>query len=446
LSTLASVILTGTAASMPTASIPGRLFFTTDTQQVFRDSGTAWVNVTPTLSAAAITAIQQESYIYAADTGAANAYVVSLASAPTIVAGSLIVMKAAHANTGASTLAVNGASAVAITKNGGTALSGGEISAGQIVFLVYDGTEYQLIGGVGGGGGLPSGSGNEFLATPNGSSGTAALRAIVPADLPVATASQKGIVEPDGTTITIASGVISAVGGGSSVTLQTNGTNNSSQSTLNLEAGSGITLTNPSGGNVLVTASGGGGVPWLNVTNPASVSFSWLNQGGATENVGSASRYLLAPTDGATNQIRGRQVATTESPESVVAGLIPQLNNQNYNACGIYVSDGTKIITLTVLQGGTLQVNECTNFDTFSSTVATTGFGYEFSPVFLKILDDGTNLKFYWSTDGNNFVLLYSQARLSFLASVSYFGYFAESNNSTWTAAALLVSWAIGTS
>lgn len=146
MSTLASVILKGTASAMPTASIPGRVYFTTDTEQIFRDNGTSWDNVTPSGSVALITAIQQQSYVYAADTGAANALVVSLSPAPTITAGSLLVVKVAHANTGASTIAVNGGAAVAITKNGTTALAGGEMDANQIVFFIYDGTEYQLLG------------------------------------------------------------------------------------------------------------------------------------------------------------------------------------------------------------------------------------------------------------------------------------------------------------
>ena len=44
---------------------------------------------------------------------------------------------------------------------------------------------------------------------------------------------------------------------GSPITLQTNTVNNSSQSLLNLVAGSGITLTNTSGGNVTIASSGG---------------------------------------------------------------------------------------------------------------------------------------------------------------------------------------------
>lgn len=100
-----------------------------------------------------ITAAQQQSYIYAADTGTANAYAVSLSPTPTIVAGSVIVANIAHLNTGASTLAVNGGSATAIKKNGTTALAGGELAAGQIAVFVDDGTNFQLIGGSGSGGG-----------------------------------------------------------------------------------------------------------------------------------------------------------------------------------------------------------------------------------------------------------------------------------------------------
>ena len=46
-----------------------------------------------------------------------------------------------------------------------------------------------------------------------------------------------------------------ACGSGGSVTLQTNGTNNTSQTTLNLENGNGVAITNPSSGNVQVSFS-----------------------------------------------------------------------------------------------------------------------------------------------------------------------------------------------
>lgn len=58
-----------------------------------------------------------------------------------------------NANTGASTLNLNGLGAKAIVKNGSTALASGDISAGQIYAVAYDGVNIQLVGQVGSGGG-----------------------------------------------------------------------------------------------------------------------------------------------------------------------------------------------------------------------------------------------------------------------------------------------------
>lgn len=89
-----------------------------------------------------------------ADTGVANAYVVSQSLTGTVYfVGMPIIFQAANANTGASTLDVNGAGPQAIVKSGSTPLSGGEINAGQIVLVVYDGTNFEIIGGSGGGSG-----------------------------------------------------------------------------------------------------------------------------------------------------------------------------------------------------------------------------------------------------------------------------------------------------
>jgi hypothetical protein len=61
-------------------------------------------------------------------------------------AGFTIVSQFTNANTGASTLNVNGQGAKSIVKNGSTALSSGDISAGQIYVLTYDGTNFQIVG------------------------------------------------------------------------------------------------------------------------------------------------------------------------------------------------------------------------------------------------------------------------------------------------------------
>jgi hypothetical protein len=60
-------------------------------------------------------------------------------------AGSTIAFVASGANTGAVTLNINGLGAKAITKQGSTALTQGDIKSGQIVMATYDGTRFQLI-------------------------------------------------------------------------------------------------------------------------------------------------------------------------------------------------------------------------------------------------------------------------------------------------------------
>jgi hypothetical protein len=101
--------------------------------------------------------VQQEAFTYAADMGAANAYAITLSPAPTLAAGSRVQLIAAHANTGASTLAVNGGTATPIKKQVSTALATGDILANQMLDLIFDGTNWQMVSGgaaSSGGGGL----------------------------------------------------------------------------------------------------------------------------------------------------------------------------------------------------------------------------------------------------------------------------------------------------
>lgn len=119
-----------------------------DSESVKWESGAAYVDPNdPTKLVRDVHAHEQEFQLYADDTGAANAYVITLSPAPTIVEGTKFVIKAAHSNTAASTLVVDGASAVAIVKGVSTPLAGGEILANQIFEVTFDGTNYQLAGG-----------------------------------------------------------------------------------------------------------------------------------------------------------------------------------------------------------------------------------------------------------------------------------------------------------
>lgn len=83
---------------------------------------------------------------YAADTGVANAYQITLIPGPVIplVAGLVVRFLAANANTGPSTLSINGGTAVNIYKSVDVDLAAGDIQENQIIEVVFDGTNYQI--------------------------------------------------------------------------------------------------------------------------------------------------------------------------------------------------------------------------------------------------------------------------------------------------------------
>lgn len=206
----------------------------------------------------------------------------------------------------------------------------------------------------------------------------------------------------------------------------------------------------PSGGG-----GGGGGTTYTGygtefpVTDPTTILFAWHNQGGATETARTHALFLSAPSDGGTNTIRGREVTAGAPPYSVVIGIVPQIT-YNYNNVGLYATDGTKLITLAVTtppNGGGMQVASFPSFNAGSggSQIAMTNV----QPVglwYLKVLDDGTNLNWYWSVDGQDFTLIYSAGRTAFLSSVSAVGYYAGSHHATAPAGVLLVSFVTGNS
>jgi hypothetical protein len=150
--------------------------------------------------------------------------------------------KAANANTGASTLNVNGGGAVAIKKNGGTPLASGDITSGQIVAVVFDGTNWQILG-------VPSSSsGGYSTIDSNGSAVTqrAAVNFISGTGMTVSCVDNSGASRTD-CTVTLTTPVSVANGG--------NGT-----STPVLSAGANVTISG-SWPNYTISAtnSGGGG-------------------------------------------------------------------------------------------------------------------------------------------------------------------------------------------
>lgn len=83
---------------------------------------------------------------YAVDTGIANGLVAVLTTAlPALVVGLPVYIKVAVTNTEAATLNLNGLGALAIQKLGGQPLAAGDLQAGQIIIVAYDGAVWQLL-------------------------------------------------------------------------------------------------------------------------------------------------------------------------------------------------------------------------------------------------------------------------------------------------------------
>ena len=79
-------------------------------------------------------------------TGSSNAYVLSYpANLTELTAGLRLSFKANHTNTGASTLQVNSFTAHSIKKQVGQDLEANEIRSGQVITVVYDGTNFQML-------------------------------------------------------------------------------------------------------------------------------------------------------------------------------------------------------------------------------------------------------------------------------------------------------------
>jgi hypothetical protein len=84
---------------------------------------------------------------YAATTGSANTYKVSLDPAPTAyVEGMAVAIKINVQNTGASTININGLGAKSIKKANGNNVSAGNLKAGSIYSMRYNGTNFILQG------------------------------------------------------------------------------------------------------------------------------------------------------------------------------------------------------------------------------------------------------------------------------------------------------------
>jgi len=150
---------------------------------------------------------------------------------------------------------------------------------------------------------------------------------------------------------------------------------------------------------------------------------------------------LAAPAAGGVNY-RFRYKACPTAPYSITAAFFPGLFNQNYNRCGIGFSDGTKWhIWGIISESGQFKLwVEALNSATSWSGSLATFTGYPVGGLnWLRIVDDNTNRLYQWSTDGMNWLTMYSHARTTTFTPTEV-GFYVTSEGS-YAPSMNLVSW-----
>ena len=144
----------------------------TQYRQVVQDAlgNTIWDEVVGLATLASALSVQEASYTNASDSGAVNAYAISLTPpAPALTPGMIVAIdNIVASNTGASTLNVNGLGALPIQLPGGVALSGGEMVAtyGALLRLNHGGTAWTLLASTGANVGSTPASGDSSTKLP----------------------------------------------------------------------------------------------------------------------------------------------------------------------------------------------------------------------------------------------------------------------------------------
>lgn len=127
-------------------SVDGRGFYLlTEATRPFNSS-----NIETEIAAGKWSRLPAKELYHATATGT-NTYAATVSPSITAYAIDLkVYIKFTNGNSSAATLNLNGLGAKSIKKSGTVALASGDISAGQILCLVYDGTNFQVVGGGGG--------------------------------------------------------------------------------------------------------------------------------------------------------------------------------------------------------------------------------------------------------------------------------------------------------
>lgn len=182
---------------------------------------------------------------------------------------------------------------------------------------------------------------------------------------------------------------------------------------------------------------------------PVNGDFAWVNQQGASVTVRSNGGIFLAANPTTTDQVTSRVKAAPATPYTLTAHLTPNLWPANFLAFGLcFRESGTgKLETFYWVNGNTAQ--PLISIDKWSSNTVNVGNraftdwdGFGGPANWLQIADDGTNIFYRISTDGEYFYTIANPLRGNhFTVGPDQIGFMVNAANASFGCGGLLLSW-----
>jgi hypothetical protein len=190
-------------------------------------------------------------------------------------------------------------------------------------------------------------------------------------------------------------------------------------------------------------------------TEPDQSLFSWINQSSATISTVYGPSILTTPAPGGAGEnVNLRVQATPTTPYSLLMAFIPQIDPVNNTSCGMALresSTGNFIFFRLLFDTAStitksdivFSVDKYTSPTVFASNYAVVSAGFlRGSIIWFKVFDDGTDITWSYSNDGQNYTNITTQSRTDFLASgPNQIGFAINSNVTTGAAGMTLLSW-----
>ncbi|MDE1896030.1 MAG: hypothetical protein KGH91_03025 [Rhodospirillales bacterium] len=205
-----------------------------------------------------------------------------------------------------------------------------------------------------------------------------------------------------------------------------------------IAAGSGVTIT-PGSGDLTFSASGSGSL----YNRPSLSSFTWCNQAGvgasATDNTNGPLTITI------TNTVLNLSALTIPVPGStwtIAAQLFSDQPSGN-QFFGISLHDtltGPALI-FSVYAKSSAYIFRFTSPTSYNNGTSLSA-GVD-DPIWMKIVNDGTNLNYYVSADGFDYELAYSTTLTADLAAITHIGFAGTANNSTSNFHTKLYNWSL---